>query len=546
MRLDGNSTQVLFLLMKKYSIIHIIGIVALILTCIPIIYLLLQAFRPTETVLSNQLLIAYIRNTIIMILVVGFSAGFLGLTLAWIISFYDFPFRRFFKVALALPLAIPPYIAAVSYSDFMYVNGLFPRLLGAFGITKHFDIMNIHGAIFIYSITLYPYVYIACLSFFKYTSASFVENARVLKANWVKLFSKVGVPLARLPLVAGLTLVIMELVSDFGVIDYYGVQGFSTGIYKIWHNYSDFYGAIRLSAILLCIIFAVVYIESFLRRRLRYFTTSKSKTIKLIRVKNARYLLIYLTLTLIITFIIPLIQLVYNGIYAYEKIWNIKLLQVTLNTVYYTSIASFICVGISFVIANYVKGKKGIFAKTISKLATMGYSIPGVLVGLAVMFTFFDVDKLLVPLYRFIGIKQKVLVLSTSVFVFMFAYVVRFMAVSFNNINAGYKKINPNLFRASATLKQSTSQTFWRVDLPLMLPTLLMSFLLVFLEILKELPITLMLKPYKLETLTGFVHTYTHNEQYSEASIYSLVIILLGMITVSLIMLFREKKYVKS
>lgn len=532
--------------MKKYSIIHIIGIVLLILTCIPIVYLLLQAFKPTETVLSNKLLFTYIRNTVLMIFVVGFFAGLLGLTLAWIISFYDFPFRRFFKVVLALPLAIPPYIAAVSYSDFMYANGLFPRLLGIFGITKHFDIMNMYGAMFIYSITLYPYVYIACLSFFKHTSASFVENARMLKANWFKLFYKVGLPLARLPLVAGLTLVIMELVSDFGVIDYYGVQGFSTGIYKIWHNYSDFYGAIRLSAIFLCVIFVVVYVESFLRRRLRYFTTSKSKSIRLIEVKNSRYILIYLSLTLLITFIIPFIQLMYNGIYAYGKLLNIKLIQVTLNTVYYTSLASLICVVISFIIANYIKGNKGMVARAISKLATMGYSIPGVLVGLAVMFTFFDVDKMLVPVYRFIGIKEKVLVLSTSVFVFMFAYVVRFMAVSFNNINAGYKKINPNLFKASSTLKQSASKTFWRVDLPLMLPTLLMSFLLVFLEILKELPITLMLKPYKLETLTGFVHTYTHNEQYSEASIYSLVIILLGMITVSLIMLFREKKYVKS
>ncbi|MDO5085619.1 MAG: ABC transporter permease subunit, partial [Erysipelotrichaceae bacterium] len=312
--------------MKKYSIIHIIGIVLLILTCIPIVYLLLQAFKPTETVLSNKLLFTYIRNTVLMIFVVGFFAGLLGLTLAWIISFYDFPFRRFFKVVLALPLAIPPYIAAVSYSDFMYANGLFPRLLGIFGITKHFDIMNMYGAMFIYSITLYPYVYIACLSFFKHTSASFVENARMLKANWFKLFYKVGLPLARLPLVAGLTLVIMELVSDFGVIDYYGVQGFSTGIYKIWHNYSDFYGAIRLSAIFLCVIFVVVYVESFLRRRLHYFTTSKSKSIRLIEVKNSRYILIYLSLTLLITFIIPFIQLMYNGIYAYGKLLNIKLI----------------------------------------------------------------------------------------------------------------------------------------------------------------------------------------------------------------------------
>ena len=154
--------------------------------------------------------------------------------------------------------------------------------------------------------------------------------------------------------------------------------------------------------------------------------------------------------------------------------------------------------------------------------------------------------KVLVPIYRIIGIESKVLVLSTSVFILVFAYIVRFLAVSYNNIYSGYKKINPNLFKASHTLGKNDFKTFFKVDIPLMFPTLLMAFLLVFLEIIKELPITLMLKPYNIETLTGRVYMYVHNEQYAEASVPSLIIIFLGIIIVSLVMLYREEKNVES
>lgn len=534
--------------MKRVSVIHILGVIALCVITAPIIYLLLQVFKDSEWVLKPSLLWTYSRNTIIMVVVVGCIASFMGVTLAWIISFYEFPFRKVFKILLALPLAIPPYIAAHAYADFTYHGGLLSKLLSAFGISKYFDMMNYSGAIFIYCITLYPYVYLMCLSFYSQSSASLINNARVLNAGPMKLFFRVGLPMARLPIVAGVTLAIMELVSDFGVVDYYGVQAFSTAIYKTWQSYGDFYGAIRLSAILLVIILAIILIESALRYRLRFFTGTKTGEAKRIRTNRKQRLLIYciLGMSLILCFAIPVVQLFYNSSYVYKAVINRELLGIVGTTFYYSSLAAFLCTVIAFIIANLTSRKETKASVLLSRLATMGYSVPGVIIGLAVMFTFIDLDKVLVPFYRFIGIEDKVLVLSTGIFILVFAYVVRFLAVSYNNVYSGYKKINPNLFKASMTLGKNKAQTFWRVDLPLMLPTLFTGFLLVFLEVVKELPITLMLKPYNVETLTGRIYMYVHNEQYTEASVPSLIIIGLGVIAVSFTMLYREKKYAHS
>lgn len=534
--------------MKKIKTIHLLGIFLLIFIIFPIIYLLFQVFNDSKIPLQTDLLVKYIVNTIIMVVVVGLFTGFLGCSLAWIITFYKFKYRNILKIMLALPLAIPPYIAAFSYSDFTYKGGILNRVFNIFKMDLYFDMANFYGAIFIYIITLYPYVYLMCLSFYKYSSESLIDNARVLKAGSKKMFFKVGLPMARLPIIAGVTLAIMELVSDFGVVDYYGVQAFSTGIYKVWLNYDDFNSAIKLSAIFLILILSIIVFESIIRKRLRYFTSTKTKSFKLIdtKLKGRRFIYFYTGFVIFFSFIIPVTQLLYNAYFVFGREVNLELFKVIGSTIYYSAIPAIICVVISFIIANYTRDKGTLFKTFISRLATMGYSVPGVIIGLAVIFTFIDIDKLLVPIYRIIGIQDKVLVLSTSVFLLVFAYVVRFLAVSYNNIYSSYRKINPNLFRASHTLGKNDTKTFFRVDLPLMMPSLLTSFLLVFLEIIKELPITLMLKPYNIETLTSRVYTFTHNEQYTEASIPSLSIIVIGVFVMLVTILYRENSNDKS
>lgn len=538
----------LFLFMKKYSIINIISIFLLFLATLPIIYLLFQAFNPHEVELKSFLIQTYIKNTLLIIVVSSIFTIILGSSLAWIVSFYHFKFRKIFKIILALPLAIPPYVAAYGYGDFFYNQGLFHKFLLFFGIDKYFDILNIYGAIFIYVITLYPYIYLICLSYYSNIDKNLIDNARILKAGFFKTYFKIGLPIAKIAISSGLILIIMEIISDFGVVDYYGVQAFSSGIYKVWLNYGDFAGAIRLSAIALIFILLISIIETHYRKKMNfsYNTVKRSDNSITTNYKIKTFIYGYLLIVCLITLILPILQLLYNVSFIRVNLFNQQLFNILITTILYCGMVGIFCSFISFLIANYTNKNQGMFATIISKLATMGYSVPGVIIALAVIFSFIDLDKVLVTFYRFIGITNKTLVLSTSGFILIFAYIIRFLAIAYNNIFSAYKKINPNIFLASHTLKVGAFKSFVNIDLPLLYPSLLISFALVFLEVLKELPITLMLKPYNVETLTSAVYLYMHNEQYGHVAFMSLMIILLGFITIMLIIYLKEKQNVKT
>lgn len=534
--------------MKRKSIIHHIALVFLVLLSLPIAYLLLQITHNHEVTLKTTLIIRYAQNTLIMLLCTALCSALLGSSLAWIVSFYSFRFRKLFKVLLALPLAIPPYIAAFGYGDFFYHNGLFHKLTILLGMNQYYDIRNIVGAIFIYTITLYPYVYLICLSYYAGIDCSLIDNARLLKANHFKIFFQIAMPLARVAILSGTMLLMMEVISDFGVVDYYGVQAFSTGIYKIWLNYGDFYGAIRLSAIALFFILILVILEQQLRKNLRYFyqTTKSSHNLIETNVKMKYFIYSYLLIVSTICLVLPILQLAYNSFYLKENLINFYLLETLKNTFIYCLFVGIICSVIALLIASLTNEKQGFIQNVIAKFTTMGYSVPGVIIGLAVMFSFIDLDRLLLPFYRMIGIHDKVLVLSTSIFVLFFAYVVRFLAIAYNNMYAAYKKIQPNVLLASYTLNVPAIKSFLRIELPLLYPSLLISIALVFLEVLKELPITLMLKPYQVETLTSSIYQFNHNEQYAHAAFMSLLIVFVGFIVVTIIIVLKEKQHAKT
>lgn len=533
--------------MKRLSVVHRLALCFLVVISLPIVYLLLQVGKASEVHLKSFLLIEYVKNTLLMVGIAGICSAFLGASLAWIVSFYDFPFRKLCKILLALPLAIPPYVAAIGYGDFFYHQGLFSKLLGFIGISYYFDMRNIFGAIFVYVITLYPYVYLICLSYYADMDRSLVDNARLLKANDFTVFFRIAFPLAKVAIISGVMLLAMEIISDFGVVDYYGVQAFSTGIYKVWLNYGDFYGAIRLSAVALLLILVFVVLEQYSRRKRNYsFVSHKQKQHYSSSFKMNLLIYAYIILIAVIALFLPILQLAYNAMYVKDVVWLRNFLSIIRNTVFYCLLVGVLCSVISLLIASFTQQNQGLLKNVVAKFTTMGYSVPGVIIGLAVMFSFIDVDRFLLPFYRWLGITEKVLVLSTSSFVLLFAYVVRFLGISYNTMYAAYKKIPQNILSASRSLKVSPSRAFLRVDLPLLYPSLLISIALVFLEVLKELPITLMLKPYQVETLTSSVYQFTHNEQYGHASLMSLWIVLLGFIVVSIIVLLKEKQHVKN
>lgn len=534
--------------MKKYRIIDFIAIFLIVIMSLPVFYLLVKNFGLVKIELKSSLIIKYLKNTLIIVLSSGLLTVLIGSSLAWIVSFYDFKYRKLFKVILALPLAIPPYIAAYGYGDFFYHQGLFHKFLLLFNIDKYYDILNIYGVIFIYSITLYPYIYLICLSYFSNIDRNLIDSAKILKANFLKTYFKIGLPIARVAIFSGLILVIMEIISDFGVVDYYGVGAFSSGIYKLWFNYNNFDGAIRLSAIaLMMILFLIVIEDYYLKKKSFAYTLSKSDNHLIsVSTKVKINLYLYLMLIVFVCLLLPILQLVYNASFIQQQLFNFKLLHILQTTIFYCLLVAIISSLIAFLIASYSNRQKSFISILITKLSTLGYSIPGVIIALAVIFGFVDLDYLLGDFYRLIGILDKKLVLSTSLFILLFAYVLRFLAIGYNNLTASYKKVNTNLFMAIETLKVSHLKSFFQIELALLYPSILISIALVFLEVLKELPITLILKPYKIETLTSTVHTYLYNEQHGHASFMSLIIIGLGFIVVLIIIFLKEKQNVKS
>ncbi|RDY29145.1 iron ABC transporter permease [Romboutsia weinsteinii] len=489
--------------------------------------------------IKEFLLKDYIVNTIIICIFTGILTMILGTSLAWLTSAYEFPMRRFFRWALILPLSIPPYIAAYTYAGMLSYTGSIQTFLRnnlELEVSqKYFDIMSVPGAIFIFTIFLLPYVYIVVRSYLEKQSASLIENARLLGENSLGVFFRVVIPISRIVIVSGVTLVILEVLSDYGVVSYFGIQTFSTAIFKSWFSMSDVNSAIRLAAILLLAVFVVMNGEKFLRGRKKYSATN-TKIRPLSRKKlNKLYgtlAFLYCGAILSLGFIIPTLQLISWAIMSYSKVLNSDFFILMYNSLWVAVVSSVLIVIMSIIIANYTRINDNLLSKLYSKITLVGYSIPGAVIAITMVIFFVDVDKSLSWLYKMFDPNSPTLVLSMSLVMLIFAYLVRFLAVGYQSIEGGFEKTGKKFYEASRTLGYSKTKTFFLVDLPMIKPAILASFSLVFVDIVKELPLALLLRPFNFHTLSTKVFEYANDEMIVEASIPSLIIILLSFITI--------------
>lgn len=501
--------------------------------------------------IKEYLLKDYIINTVIICLFTGLFTMIIGVSLAWLVSAYEFPMRKFFRWGLILPLSIPPYIAAYTYAGILNYTGVIQTFLrNNLGIQvnqKYFNIMSIRGSIFIFTIFLLPYVYMIVRSYLEKQSASLIENARLLGENSLGVFFRVVIPISRIVIVSGVTLVILEVLSDYGVVSYFGIQTFSTAIFKSWFSMSDVDSAIRLAAILLISVFAVMNSEKFLRGRKKYSSTN-TKITPLSRKKLNRFYgtlaFLYCFIILSLGFIIPAMQLLRWAIMSYSKVINTSFFILMYNSLWIAFISSILIVIMSIIIANYTRINDNFLSKLYSKITLIGYSIPGAVIAITMIIFFVDLDKSLEWLYKLIDPNSPTLVLSMSLVMLIFAYLVRFLAVGYQGIEGGFEKIGKKFYEASRTLGYSKTKTFLLVDLPMITPAILSAFSLVFVDIIKELPLALLLRPFNFHTLSTKVFEYANDEMIVEASIPSLIIILLSFITILVLykVIDREEK----
>jgi iron(III) transport system permease protein len=499
--------------------------------------------------IKTYLLKDYIMNTLVII---GFTAVFtvlIGSGLAWLISAYDFPGRKIFSWALLLPLTIPPYIGAYTYNGILNYTGIVQRLLrNGLGVQvnpKWFDIMNIQGAIFIFTVFLFPYVYTVTRAFLVNQSASLIENARLLGRNSLEIFAQVVLPISRGAILGGMTLVIFEVLNDYGVVSFFGVQTFSTAIFKAWFSMGDIDTAVKLSGVLMTIVISVILLEKGLRGRKKYsYTNTKVRPIVRIRLKGIKGFSVSIIsfIFLSLGFLIPVLQLLVWSTLTYRKVFNLAFLKLLGNSIEVALIAAVIILSISVIIANFSRIQENWIGKLFPKVTLFGYSIPGAVLAMGVILFFVDFDRRLEGIYKVFNPNTITLLLSTSIVMLIFAYSVRFLAVGYQTIEAGFEKVGKKFFEASRLLGNGVTQTFFKVDLPMLKPVVISAFAVTFVDIVKELPLTLILRPYNFNTLATKTYEYATDEMIHEAAIPALLIILVSIASVYLLNTFGEKE----
>ncbi|WP_066322272.1 iron ABC transporter permease [Bacillus sp. FJAT-29814] len=529
----------------------IVSMIAAAVILLPILYVFVELFQvPNENwfQIRQYLIKNYVSNTLFLVVLTGVFTSFLGITLAWLTAAYDFPLRKFFRWGLMLPLAIPPYIAAYTYRTMLSFTGVIQTTL-----RNNFDyqispdllsISSLRGAVFIFSVFLFPYVYIIARAFLESQSSAYIESARLLGRKPLVVFTKVVLPLSRPALIGGAILVIYEVLSDYGVTSYFGIHTITTAIFQTWFGMYDVDTAMRLAAWLMMFIVGMMILERLIRMRQRYHISNKSRPLVPMKLKGipAAAAFFYCTAVFLLGFLIPFIQLIAWAKLTVNKVWDMEFFTLLYQTVLVAAISTSIILVVAVIVANVSRSKTP-FSFVLSKWVTSGYSIPGAIIAIGVLAIFIRLDENLAPLYSLVGLGDAPLVLSMSMAMLVVGYTIRFIATGYNAIEVGFEKIGSKYTEASRLLGNGVTKTFFKVDLPLIKGALLSGFILTFVEICKELPLVLLLRPFNFETLATKTYQYAKDEMIQEASIPSLMII--GLSVLSVIIFHMIDKRVK-
>jgi iron(III) transport system permease protein len=516
--------------LNKWSLFLVLIVAAVAIPILTVIFKIFDGPGESWRHIVNYVLVDYLVNSFVLSFLCSVFVVVFGVTTAWLVSRFEFPFRRQLEWLLILPLSIPAYIMAYSYAGIFGYSGLFSSVVGLLGIENfNLDFMNIYGLSFVLSISLFPYVYVSSRTFFLAQATNLLEASRMLGITEFKSFFKLILPLARPAIIAGLVLVLMEVLNDYGAASYYGVSTFTTGIFRSWFSLGEPETAIYLSAILLVIIFGLIIFEKWQRRHIKFTSAKSSKQqhnsrIKPTKRKQAIFSLICL-LPVFLGFFLPVTQLFFWVSQTFTKVWSMDFIGITLQSFGIAFLTSLMTVLIALLLLFFSKWNKINFLKTTSKLGVMGYAIPGTIIAIGVLIPSIYLDKWLIQQ----GITSK-LVLNATLIALVYAYVVRFLAVAYQPLESSSLKIDRSLSDSSKVLGKGNFRTFFKIEFPLIRAGLLSAFILVFIDILKELPLTLIMKPYNVNTLAVKAFEYASDEMVRSAALPSLLIILTALV----------------
>ena len=536
----------------KFNSWYLSSLIISFIVLIPIITVFTSFFENTSNyyeILKNTFLMEYIFNSFILLLFVLLLTFLIGTGTAYLVSFYKFPGSNFFKWALILSFAVPPYIYAYSLTAFFENYGTaFTILKNLFGDANYnksipkFD--GVFGAIISITFSLYAYVYILTRASFLYQSQNLIDLGRNLGFSKFKSFYKIILPSARPAIVAGLSLVAMETLAEFGAVDFFSINTLTTGIYNSWITFDDLAFANRISFFLLLFIFSLFILENFSRRKAKYHFNSREglKQKEKFKLSGFKSFLAFLFCFFIffMSFLFPLCQMLYWTILFPENLQDLKVINLLLNTIYLVALSSLVLITFSL-ISNY--GNRVSNNKTLNYLSTLsisGYAIPGVILAIAFITFIAWFDDNIIKSLGFLSIKK---LFIGSILGLVLVYFIRFYSLAFNGIKSGYEKINISVDESAYLLGYSKRKTFMNIHIPFLRNSLLFIIILISLEIIRELPITLILRPFNFETFATTAYISASEDLLEAAAVPSLFLILIAslfiMITSKYIL--REK-----
>ena len=514
------------------------------LLSLPLVVIGGSFFFPSQAVwehLASTVLADYIVNSGVLMLGVGAGVLVLGVGPAWVTTMRRFPGQRLFEWALLLPLAMPAYIIAYTYTGMLDFSGPIQSQLRTWFGWRYGDywfpeVRSRGGAIVMLSLVLYPYVYLLARAAFLEQSICVLEVSRTLGCTARQSFYRVALPLARPAIVAGLSLALMETLADYGTVQYFGVSTFTTGIFRTWLGLGEEGAAAQLSALLLVFVFLLFMVENWSRTHYHH-TSQRYRPLPGHPLKGwqtgAAFAMCFIPLLL--GFLLPVAQLLHWSIATAEKMVDASFATLIFHSFSMALSAAVLALALALLLAYGKRQQPSPWMNFAIRAAGLGYAIPGAVIAVGVMIPFGLVDNTVDAwLRRHFGVSSGLL-LSGTVFALMFGYLVRFLAVSLNTVEAGLGKVRRNMDDAARSLGLGALAALRRVHLPIMRGSLLTAVLLVFVDVLKELPATLILRPFNFNTLAVRTYELANQERLADASVSALTIVLIGLLPVILL-----------
>ncbi|QGM81653.1 ABC transporter permease [Otariodibacter oris] len=518
------------------------------LVLLPLLAVIYHAFDGNLQNLAhfwNTTLSTYVLHSSLLVLGTVFLALFFALPSAWIVANYQFWGQKTLQWLLCLPLAMPAYLIAYLYTDLLDYSGSLQQLLRAiFGWEMPQDywfpqIRTLYGACFVLALVLYPYIFLLARVALLEQSENLVQSAKLLGASSTQIFRRVTFPLIRPAIAIGIALVAMETLGDFGTVSYFAVTTLTTAIYDSWLGFQDLGTASQISVFMLLFIFFFILLEQYSRRKQKHYQRGYEKKKSFKKLVGWKLGLAYFWCgsLLSLAFFIPLGRLLYWSYDYFEQSWNLDFVEFAVNSLKVSIIASLVTIALALILHfAYRLSKNNKLWQSITKLSlqfsSLGYAIPGTVLAIGLLSPLSFADHSLHSILKYFELPTVGLIFSGSLFALVLAYTIRFLAMAIGSLESSLNRVSPSLDMASQTMGKNGFSMFRKIHLPLISKGIITAGLMVFIESMKELNASLLLRPFNFDTLATHVFTFTSDEQLERAALPAIVLVLVGLIPV--------------